>query len=159
MTTSPRQRFLHPAAAFLLLAACGGDDGHDHTADAGHDCDEDTRDEAYLAGMEKVGEAGYTLTLMDSLPAPPDKGDNVWTVEVKDNGGAPVDGLTIDVDSFMPDHQHGSPIEAVSTSQGDGVYELDPVNLFMPGYWEITVAAMDGETELDSVMFKFCIDG
>lgn len=157
-------RFLCPVLAACFLVACGDDDGHgghdgDH-ADAGHDCEADTRDEEFVAGMSKTGSAdAYTFTLVDSTPAPPDKGDNAWTLELTDAEGAPVDGVDFEVEPFMPDHAHGTPKQVVVTPMGDGLYGLDPVNLFMPGLWEITVRAVDGDTTLDSVVFRFCISG
>ena len=130
-------------------------------------CDEDTRDEAYVAGMSKTGSANYTIAINDSLPAPPARHDNIWTIEIRDSAGAPMTGLGISTSSYMPDHGHGSPVIAEVTEVGEGVYTLNPVNLFMPGYWEITVTAIDlGETDspdddvdLDSMMFKFCVEG
>lgn len=153
-----------PLALALCAAACGddGQSGADggHHADSGHDCTEDTRDEEFVAGMSKSGEAGYAFTLVDSNPAPPDKGNNTWTLELADPGGAPVDDVTIEVEPFMPDHGHGTTVPAAVTPMGDGVYELDPVNLFMPGLWEITLRAVDGDdTTLDTVVYKFCVSG
>jgi hypothetical protein len=130
-------------------------------------CDEDTRDEAYVAGIAKIGTASYTIAINDSLPAPPAKGDNVWTIEIRDSADVPMTGLSVTTSSYMPDHGHGSPIIADVTEVGDGVYTLSPVNLFMPGYWEVTVTAIDlgatdspdDDVDLDSAMFKFCIEG
>jgi hypothetical protein len=153
-------------ALWLPLLSCSGGDDHSHGADSGHDCSKDSRGEEYQPAMQKVGEASYAISLMDANPAPPARGDNVWKVEVRDADGTPVEGKTIEIKTFMPDHQHGSPIVPTITEEGSGMYTIDPVNLFMGGYWEITVSAVDpGATEspdddvdLDSVIFKFCID-
>jgi hypothetical protein len=150
----------------FLVTSCSSDDGHG-TDDNLPSCDEDTRDEAYVAGINKTGEGGYTIAIMEATPAPPAKGDNAWTVEIRDSAGAPVTGLTMDCDSFMPDHGHGTPIIPAVIEVGDGVYTLDPVNLFMPGYWETTMTAVDkgatdspdDDVDLDSVTFKFCVEG
>ena len=56
----------------------------------------------------------------------------------------------------MPDHQHGSPKQTDVVEVSPGEYELKPVNLFMPGYWEISVTASHNGQE-DSSTFKFCI--
>lgn len=155
-----RARCLSLALPLLLAAACG-DDGHDdghHEADAGHDCEQDTRDEEFVAGMEKIGDADHRFTLVDSLPAPPAKGNNTWTLEVTDAAGAPASG-TISVLPFMPDHGHGTSLGAEVTEEEPGRYTLDPVNLFMPGLWEITIGIGDGDTTTDEVVFRFCIDG
>ena len=143
------------------LVACGGDDDDDDGADAGINCDlvmvgQDT----YTPGLEKVGPNGYTVRLMSATPAPPVKGDNAWIIEILDDASALKDGLDIDVDPFMPQHGHGTPIEADVTAAGDpGGYILDPVNLFMPGIWEVTIELSEAATLVDSVMYKFCIDG
>jgi hypothetical protein len=148
----------HHALFFLLLAGACGDDHQDHDPNP-PSCEEDTRHEPYVAGIAKTGPAGYTLTLLDSNPAPPNKGDNVWTVEVTDPAGLPVPAITVQTVPFMPDHGHGTPIVPVVTDQGDGVYLIDPVNLFMPGFWEIELTATDDDQDLDTVTFNFCIEG
>lgn len=145
------------ALPLLLAGACGDDDHSHEEADAGHDCDQDTRGEDFVAGMEKTG-GGYTFTLVDGQPAPPAKGNNVWTLEVSDPGG-PAEGGEIAVTTFMPDHGHGSPIAPEITEEEPGRFALDPVNLFMPGLWEITIElSMDGAAQGEAV-FQFCIDG
>jgi hypothetical protein len=149
-----------------LAAACGTDGGGSDDENL-PSCEEDTRDEPYVAGMEKTGEAGYTITLMDSDNAPPAKGDNVWTVKVTDPNGEPVEGITFECLAYMPDHGHSSPVIPVVTEMGEGMYTLDPINLFMPGYWETTVTAVDAgatdspddDVDLDTVQFNFCVEG
>ncbi|RMH44636.1 MAG: hypothetical protein D6689_02005 [Deltaproteobacteria bacterium] len=149
-------------AVAAALAACGGDDhDHDHGADAGIDCSLIMEgQDVYSPGLEKVGDAGYAVRLLMSDPAPPARGDNTWTIEVVDASDAPVDGLEIDVDTWMPHHQHGSPIHADDMPAGaPGQYTLAPVNLFMPGIWEVTLHLMQNGSEVDSVVYTFCIDG
>jgi hypothetical protein len=162
-------KHLHIALLSPLLAlglACSSDDSGTHDNDL-PSCEEDTRDEPYVAGIVKTGSANYTIAINDSLPAPPAKGDNVWTIEIRDSAGATMTGLNVSTTSYMPDHGHGSPIVPDVTEVGDGVYTMSPVNLFMPGYWEVTVTATDpgatdspdDDVDLDSTMFKFCIEG
>ncbi|MEZ4368442.1 MAG: FixH family protein [Kofleriaceae bacterium] len=140
----------------LGVAACGGGDADD--PDAGYNCDNDPRDEAFVAGLEKVGAGGTTFRLVSSDPAPPARGDNAWVLEVE-TGGAPMAGATVDVTPFMPDHQHGSPVAVEVTPTGtDGRYDAAPLNFWMPGLWEITVeAAPAGGGATDDVVFRFCI--
>jgi len=149
----------------LALAGCGDDssgDGHDHDHDGdasmSFDCTMETRAEAYVANLEKSGTL-YKVSLV-SDPAPPLKGDNSWTIKVTDAAsGDPVDGLTVDSDPQMPDHGHGTPKqETVTPGQNPGEYMLDPINLWMPGYWEVTINLSSGAAS-DSVMYKICIDG
>ncbi|MCP4447380.1 MAG: hypothetical protein GY811_18830 [Myxococcales bacterium] len=88
-------------------------------------------------------------------------------MEIRDSAGAQVPGMTLDATPFMPDHGHGSPIPAFSTDEGSGTYTLEPVNLFMPGYWETTLTIVnpngtdspDDDFDLDTVVFVFFIDG
>ncbi len=146
------------ATALLLLAACGGDGDDEGGAPAdAFSCAEETRADDYTAGMEKAGAAGFTVRLADSQPSPPSRGDNTWTVEIVDSAGAPVDDVTIDTRPRMPDHGHGTPKVAEFSAKGaPGSYEITPVNLWMPGYWEVTLS-LSGEAT-DEVTFKFCVD-
>ncbi len=155
------------ALTFLLLpSACGNGDGTPEDTNP-PSCQEDTRDEAFVAGLSKTGEASYLVALMDSNPAPPAKGDNIWSMELSDPDGNPLAGLDIDVSAYMPDHGHYSLAVPTITDDGAGAYTIDPVNLFMPGYWEITLHLLDpvdvdnpdDDIELDAVVFKFCVEG
>src|SRR5262249_20616222 len=136
-------------AASLLVGGGCGDPHSSSTPDAGATatCAADPRASAYSAGLTLTGKAGLLQTrLMSSLPAPPLKGENKWTVQVTDaTSGAGLDGVTIDVVPFMPDHGHYSPIKVVVTPMGGGVYLLDPVYLFMAGVWEVTVNMKTGD--------------
>jgi len=146
------------SVALLLAAtaaACGGGDDDTLT----YNCEAEDRDEAFTAGMVKTTPGGRTITLLSSMPAPPARDDNTWEVTIA-QGGQPYTG-DVEVKPFMPDHRHGTPIEAVATPvEGTpGLYEVSPVNLWMPGLWEITVSAKLSDTEKDSVVFRFCITG
>ncbi len=166
-----KRRFLRVSIlAFLAAAsvsACGGGEEDDGVDEPIATCAEDTRDDEFVVGIEKTGSAGYTLSLLDSLPAPPQKGDNSWSLELRDPVGELMPGYTLETAPFMPDHGHGTAVEALVTDDGDGIYTLNPVNFFMPGYWETTITVVDqGETEsedddtdIDTMLFKFCIEG
>ncbi len=157
-------------SALFLFSALGCDSDEDGGGGGGQastpSCEEDTRDEAYFAGITKTGEAGYSLTVLDSDHAPPAKGDNVWKVELKDATEMPLPGMTFKVNPTMPDHGHSSTAVAVITPEGEGIYTINPVNLFMPGYWEIEIspidegeAGIDDDVVLDKIVFKFCVEG
>jgi hypothetical protein len=141
----------------LAAGACSG--GDDDTL-APYNCEAEDRDEVFTAGMEKTGTGGMTFTLESSTPAPPGRDNNTWVVFVETPEAAPFEG-TVEVTPFMPDHRHGTPIEAVVTPvEGEpGRYNVAPVNLWMPGLWEITVEAQPTPTTRDSVVFRFCITG
>lgn len=141
----------------FALAACddgamAGDDG----AQVERGCDTEIRDDDYALGLAKTGER-WTVTFVEALPAPPTRGDNTWTMRVTDAAGAPVPGLELSVSPFMPDHMHGTTVETVVMEIGDGKYALDPVNLFMPGLWEVTLE-LGSESSEDEVTFAFCVD-
>ena len=59
----------------------------------------------------------------------------------------------------MPDHGHGASKEAIVTPSGtDGMYDVDPVNLWMPGFWEVRFNVMAAGAS-DRIVFAFCIEG
>jgi hypothetical protein len=97
-----------------------------------------------------------------SISEAPAKGQDTWTIEVDDaTAGTPVDGVTMTVTPRMPDHRHGTtPVQVTPT--GSGKYTLDPVNLYMAGYWEVTLslgtaANSDAGSTADSAMFPICV--
>jgi hypothetical protein len=165
------------AAIGLLVASsaagCGGDTaggtgGGSSTAASSSTgttveaaCAHDTRIVPYAVGVEaKATDGALTVHFMDANPAPPTKGNNTWTVQLLDKDGKPVNGATIVTKPFMPDHNHGSSIKPTATAKGtDGTYEINPVNLFMPGVWQITFAVTTPGGLDDSAVVSFCIDG
>lgn len=149
-------------AAVSQVAACSG--GHEGHADAGDavNCATETRDDEFVVGLQKTGTAGaLDFQLMTASPAPPARGDNTWVVQVSQmvNGvvGSPVSGASIIVTPFMPDHEHGTPIQAEVTPMATaGQYELSPINLWMPGLWETTLSVTSA-SGTDKVVYRFCI--
>lgn len=132
-----------------------GDDGSSGEAPRG--CELETRADAYALGMQKHGES-ISVAFVDAMPAPPARGDNTWRVRVQDADGAALADATLSVDPFMPDHQHGTSIAThVVATQTPGEYELSPVNLFMPGLWDVTIGVA-AEGRSDAVVFRFCVD-
>jgi hypothetical protein len=142
-----------------LLAACGNKStGGTDTPDAAYDCATETRADTFSAGMMKVGSQGQlTFKLMSSTPAPPSRGDNTWQIDVVDAQGQPVAGAAVTVTPFMPDHNHGTQIKAVVTEPTPGHYSAAPVNLWMPGLWQVTVKATPAGGAADAAVFSFCI--
>jgi hypothetical protein len=142
----------------VLLAACGHNNGTPEVPDAAYDCTTETRADAFSAGMMKTGSQGQlTFKLMSSTPAPPSRGDNTWQIDVVDAKGQPVTGAAITVTPFMPDHNHGTQIKAVVTEPTPGHYSAAPVNLWMPGLWQVTVKATPTGGTADAAVFSFCI--
>jgi hypothetical protein len=156
-----------PLVALLgaLVASCGA--GHDHggtdggvpTSDGAIGCQMDTRGETYVANLEHMGSGGkLRFILVSSDPAPPAKGNNTWMLKVLDTAtGSPMTGATLMIKPFMPDHGHGTSVVPTITPMGEA-YELQKVNLFMAGLWEVTVTAQAGAMT-DFSIFRFCIPG
>jgi hypothetical protein len=128
-------------------------------------CANDTRGEAYTAGMSKAGKDGLlTVQLMSSVPGPPIKGNNAWSITIKNNAGELVEGASIVVTPYMPDHSHGTSVRAVVTPMAEGGYSIAPLYLYMAGLWQTTLqiqSAAEGDKPAvsDSVMFAFCVQG
>lgn len=144
-------------ALLIAFTACG-DDGTTAGVDAEPDCMASGRGDTYAPGLEHVGPEGIAVRLMASVPAPPARFDNTWTIQVADATAALRDDATISVTPWMPDHGHGTTKDAVITPQGaNGTYELDPVNLWMPGLWEVRLR-IELDAVTDNVVFAFCIE-
>lgn len=139
------------AAAFSI--ACGDNGGEG--ADAGSE-EEVCALDPLEAGAELTGPNGFGVRLVELDPEPPARFDNRWIVELERDGEALADG-SIKVTPFMPLHQHGSSEPVVATELEPGRFELEPINLWMPGLWEVR-CAVTGGGERDDVVFEVCID-
>jgi YtkA-like len=140
----------------LVASACS-DGGHDD--DTSYNCAEETRADEFVLGLTKTGAMGrYEFKLLSSDPAPPARGDNILQLQLSTMAAptAPVTGAAMSVTPFMPDHKHGSsePV-IVKPMSAAGQYELAPVNLWMPGLWEVTIRVNGAES--DSAVFRFCL--
>ena len=141
----------------VAVAACGGQT-QQGTPDAAYDCTVETRADTFSAGMMKVGTGGQlTFKLMSSMPAPPARNNNTWQIDIVDGSNQPVTGAAVTVTPFMPDHNHGTQIKAVVTEPTPGHYKADPVNLWMPGLWQVTIKATPNGGTADAAVFSFCI--
>ncbi len=150
------------AVSLLLAAGCGSDGGDDGGGAGGSgggglgDCSVPGADHPLTVGKKKSGPEGVSVELRALSPAPPAQFDNDWTVGVTDASGA-VEGGTVIGRSWMPDHGHSSPKPIGVTEAGAGSYDLSPVNLHMPGLWEVTVEVTTQAGTEDAVTFQFCI--
>jgi hypothetical protein len=141
-------------AASAALPAC-----HSSGQSAGTDadfvsCAAEPRATPYQPGMQVTSTNGtFTVKLLsntftDSSGKTKDqaftKGIDVWKVETDlASTMAPMDGLTIGVDPEMPDHNHGTTPVGVMPVGNGGLYMMSPVNLYMAGYWVVTLS-IDG---------------
>ncbi len=122
--------------------------------------DPQAKGEPYEPGMTRTTKSGaLTVTLQQATPAPPRQGQNSWLVKVTDKDGMALPGLSLSAGTWMPDHHHGSPIIGKSKDLGGGSYRVEPIDLFMPGLWEITVGVTGkdgaGKPLDDKVVFRF----
>ncbi len=108
-----------------------------------------------------MGRQGFgrrvSATIEDSVP-PPRRADLRWIVRIDDSSGLPITGGDVVVTTWMPDHFHPAAKPAIVTELGEGRYEVDPINLFMPGLWEIVIATTTDSIARDEVLFVFCVD-
>jgi len=139
----------------LCVLGCGG--GGDTAAVTDATPGDATPGDRYAPGLTKRGDT-LQFTLVEALPAPPQRGQNAWTVAVADLAGSPQAGCTISATVFMPEHGHGSPVApTVSETETAGEYTLAGVDLFMPRLWEVTLRATCAQGE-DSAVFAFWIE-
>lgn len=167
---SPRRLIPLVLGGLGVLAGCGGGDTDTSgtttttttsaTTTETPACATDPRAQAYAVGLSSTSTDGAVkITFVDADPAPPAKGNNTWTVAITDAAGAPIAGATIATVAYMPDHGHTSPIKPVATEMAPGTYEVTPVNLFMPGIWEVTLTVTPSGGTAEPVKFTFCIAG
>ena len=164
MTIRPLRILTVASLAAFVALGCSSDSGDGNGGGSGgsggtvepQGCSALGEDYPITVGITKSSSEGLTVELSESSPAPPELFDNKWTVTLSDGAG-PMAGATVTVDTWMPDHGHPSPKTVSVTEIGDGKYELFPVNLFMPGLWEVTVNVEDGAGSSDSVTFQFCM--
>jgi len=144
--------------SLALVAGCSSEEGGTTSnSSAATGCAADGRKDVYAAGMSKPAGA-LTVKLVEAVPGPPIKGMNVIRLDVRDAAGAPVDGATITVTPFMPDHAHGSARKTVVKPAGGGIYEVTDIWLAMAGLWRLTVTVQANGSTADAV-FQFCLDG
>lgn len=149
--------------AAIAAAACSGDD--DDTSSSGGTsgpaggCAADTRKDVYTAGMTKPA-GQYQVKIVEAMPGPMIKGMNAMNIEIVDANGQPVDGATVTVTPFMPDHGHGSARPVVVKPEGNGKYAVTEIWLSMAGLWTLTVSVQPaGGGPIQEAVFQFCLDG
>ena len=158
------------AVASLIIAAMACDSTHSHDSGSHHDSGHGTHSETcgetgetYTAGMSHTGDLkAVEFVLVAADPAPPDKGENIFTVSISDVGsGVGIDGATVIVTPYMPEHGHGTnPADFGTEATGDaGTYQSEAIDLFMSGLWELTFSASSGDAVLDETTFTFCLEG
>jgi hypothetical protein len=151
------------AAALLLGVGCGSSGGGGPTpqSDAGNliTCQNDPRVATYTPGLSVTSTSGTRkFILLSSQPAPPARGTNTWQLRITDAAGQNEPGLSVSVLPFMPDHGHGTSVNASVTANPDGTYTAAPLYFFMPGVWRVTFATPPNQMN-DVADFFFCVPG
>lgn len=145
-------------AAFLGLGSgCGGTD-EDATPRPSR-CSASFTFDRYTPGLTKR-DGEVAVSLRAAVPAPPDRGQNRWTLAVT-KAGKPLAGATVTIKPWMPEHGHGTtpPTFTAKETTPAGTYTVGPFDLFMPGVWRVTVRVDQGGKRLASVDFLFCAEG
>jgi hypothetical protein len=158
------RRLLAPClAGCLLVAACGGDSAgmaappkasSAPTQSASGDC---KGRGANLQDLHLTSDSGFGLTLLGSEPMTPFVGDNAWLITLTQDDTALL-GIAPSLEAvpFMPDHGHGTAVPVDITEPAPGRYLFAPVNLRMPGYWEVTIT-LTGDGGSQQLMVPVCV--
>jgi hypothetical protein len=152
-------------ASVSALGACSssptdpGSSGSSGTSgQAATACDKDTRKDVFTAGLAKQSSA-LSVKIVESTPSPPKKGTNTMVLEITDPAGKPIDGATVSVTPWMPDHAHGSAVTPQVTPMSGGKYNVEKIYYPMPGLWKVTVTVQMPGAAPQEVAFNFCFDG
>lgn len=122
-------------------------------------CEEEDRAVPLELNVDLEGEGGRLLfQLLSVAPEPVDLGANDWTVSISDLSGVAIEGCTLTVTPWMPDHGHGSNEPEGIPGSEDGQYFIEGIEFIMPGYWTASLSATCGEVT-DNVILRPCIEG
>lgn len=143
-------------AAALCIIACSGTDKAPGNDAAKDECAAQASLEPLAAGSSQLGENGVQVELVALIPEPVARFENTWSVRVSDASARPRDDAQITVTPWMPSHRHGSGRAVAVTPSGSGTFELAPIDLWMPGYWEVQLTLALPEVE-DAVVFGTCV--
>jgi hypothetical protein len=72
-------------------------------------------------------------------PQPPERGLDEAKLRLTGADGQPLDGLTLTVTPWMPEHGHGTSVSPTVTPIGDGTWTVSNLYLAMPGQWQLRV--------------------
>jgi YtkA-like protein len=165
------------AVGICLVSACSSADKTDSSSSAVTACGIpvtlptsvqptcDLPSAIYSAGMAQAGTSGALAFEIVSVNGDAvAQGIDAWTIKITDANCAPVDGATVTVKAWMPEHNHGW-TAATSTGEGGGAYDIGNLDLFMDGFWQITITATASVTSeagalvpvTDSTVFSFCL--
>ena len=155
---------MNVCALVLLIWPLGGCEGTPTSESESFDPCGDAPRDTYTSGLEKLGSDGLVkVRILQADPAPPDLqvdvDYNVWSIELVDMNDQTAEGAAIVVTPSMPQHDHGTVPDPMVIEEGQGIYTISHINLFMPGVWEILfeITLQDGTS--DTLTFQFCCEG
>jgi YtkA-like len=109
----------------LALAACGTTSS-----------DDDSGPLVQVADVASQSGA-YEIAMLAHSPSPARGDHSLELVVTSAQDSSPIDGLSLTLVPWMPAMGHGASVVPTVTPLGDGAYELDNVDLFMAGLWEL----------------------
>jgi hypothetical protein len=80
-------------------------------------------------------------------------GRNEIFLHITDAKGKSVEGATVGITPWMPEHGHGSLWPPTITEKGNGIYRA-VIALTMAGHWQLRITIQKGDVE-DSAVFDF----
>lgn len=154
-------RFVQSSSIVLfahLALACSSASDDEHEGDTLPDSECEGRSQEFAPGMSaSTSDGSLSISLVSATPEIPSNTDNFWTLALADSNDEPVDDATVVAIPYMVDHGHGTAPQ-LATSIGDGHYELGPITLTMPGFWEVTLEITPAEGEKTSAIYAICAE-
>jgi hypothetical protein len=135
----PSHRHFFPGGALALFLACVacGSSGPPETTGFGA--------EPLVTATSTHGTLSVAVR---TSPQPPSVGIDEGELTVTDSTtGAPVDGLSLSVVPFMPAMGHGTSLVPTVTPLGHGKYQVENLELFMAGDWELRTSLKGSVTD------------
>lgn len=95
--------------------------------------------EHFRTGLTAASDdGGFMIRIEDADNIPATKYENDWTIAIVDaQGNAMTDAKLMKVWPFMPAHMHGSQTTTVIEDLGQGTFQVDKIDLWMDGGWEV----------------------
>ncbi len=120
----------HVVAAALALGACTSDGTG--------------IDDGPLVQVAEASDGGYTVAVLAHEPQLTRGNHSMQYIVTTASDASPVDGLALSIVPWMPAMGHGTAITPVVTALGEGAYQIDDLDLFMAGSWELrtTIASL-----------------
>jgi hypothetical protein len=155
--------------ASLVVAACGGrsplagvvpSDEPSPDASGGPPIECAPPVDVYAPNLVKEGSKGrFAFELLESRPAPPQRGLNTFFVQVRDASGPVFVDLSV-APRVGRSRAMGVP-PTITFDPTSATYTVDGVYLFLYGAWKIDMSARpagsDAGPALDSTEFVFCV--